>query len=337
LASAEPSATAGLSASAETSAASGLLASAEVQAASGNPPHDEPEQGYLDAQSSFSAVNERGMYVLAEQDVNRQVPWSELLPQRGGECEEEGATSVADESVIESDDEDGPVGPSLKDHPYLSEPCTVTQLCTACFYLVYQERDNLCPACWCRDTLVHQQCLIAQKLYKCQIVNGNRIVGPKLRATLNTMTASRVLDRMEKSGVMAAGDIPKLHVHRLVGIHTEDNFIYSDVGASSASAGLPIAAVEGLMAEAPIDDTAVSPRAEEKVAEPAEEEEMADYGDHRSPIVGPDAASSPAAATIRGGKRYSMPRRASRRSLTWDPRSLMMDPSPCRPPLLSRS
>ena len=106
---------------------------------------------------------------------------------------------------------------------------------------------------------------------------------------------------MEKSGVMVAGDVPRLHEHRLVGLHTENNFIYSDVSSSSAPAGITIAAVADLMSMAPIVDTsaAASSKAEEKQEE-AEEE--ADYGEYSSPVVKADAASSPAATTIWGGR-----------------------------------
>jgi hypothetical protein len=151
--------------------------------------------------------------------------------------------------------------------------------------------------------LVHTKCVIAKRLHNCVIVNGNRILGPKLRSTLHAMVASRVLERMERSGMMASDDVPRLHEHRLVGLHTEDNFIYSDVSSSSAPAGIPIAAVADLMSMAPIVDTsaAASSQAEEEVVEPAEEE-MADYGEYKSPIVGPDAASSPAATTIWGAR-----------------------------------
>ena len=131
---------AGSSASAEASAASGLSAPTEVQAAIGDPPRDDHEQAYLASKSSFSAVSGQGMYVMAEQDMNRVVPWSDLLPQRGGDRDEEGASSVYTSSSIESEDEDGPIGPSLKDHPFLSEPWTEEQLCTTCFYRVLQDR-----------------------------------------------------------------------------------------------------------------------------------------------------------------------------------------------------
>mgnify|MGYP000397105804 CR=1 FL=1 len=162
-------------------------------------------------------------------------------------------------------------------------------------------RENLCPACRCRDSLVHTKCIIAKKLHNCAIVNGNRILGPKLRSTLHAMVASRVLERMERSGMMMSDDAPRLHEHRLVGLHTEDNLIYSEFGSSSASAGITAAAVAGLMSMAPIVDTsAAASLMTEVVQEPAEEE--ADFGEYNSPITGPDAASSPAAATIWGAR-----------------------------------
>ncbi len=183
----------------------------------------------------------------------------------------------------------------------MREPCTEAQLCTTCFSVVRPTRENLCPACRCRDSLVPTQCLIAKKLHDCKIINGNRILGPRLRATLYEMAASRVLERMERQGMMEADDIPKLHEHRLVGLHTENNLIYSDFGQSSASAGITTAAVAGLMSMAPIVDTsAAASSMTEMVEEPAEEE--ADYGEYKSPNSRPDAARASAASTLGGGR-----------------------------------
>ncbi len=144
----------------------------------------------------------------------------------------------------------------------------------------------------------HSLSKLAKKLHTCEIINGNRILGPRLRTTLHAMVASRVLERMERAGIMSGG-IPRLHQHRLVGLHTEDNFIYSEINSSSAPAGITNAAVADLMSMAPPVDTsaAASSKAEEKQEE-AEEE--ADYGEYSSPFLKADAASSPAATTIGG-------------------------------------
>jgi hypothetical protein len=179
-------------------------------------------------------------------------------------------------------------------------PSTETQLCTTCFCVVLPDRENLCPACLCRDSLISTTSKIAKKLFPCEVVNGNRVVPHKLRATLCAMVTARVMARMKKVGTLQ-GEIPELHQHRLVGLHTEDSFIYSEISSSSAPAGITDAAVADFMSMAPPVDisAAASSKAEEKEEE-AEEE--ADYGEYSSPIVKADAASSPAATTI-GGKR----------------------------------
>ena len=126
---------------------------------------------------------------MAEQNVNRLVKWSELLPQGGGSDEEEGSASAADDCAREFSDEDGPVGPTLKDHPYLIARGTNAELCTMCFSIVLPTRANLCP-CNCRDTLVDRQSNVAKEIHGCKVVSGKRILGPKLKATLYEIAAA---------------------------------------------------------------------------------------------------------------------------------------------------
>ena len=241
------------------------------------------------ARAPLATVDDPGMYAMSEQDVNREVLFAELLPPGSGVWES-GDDEPGDDVESEYLEEDEPVGPTLEDHPVLLEQSTERQLCTTCFSIVLPERRSLCPACECRDSLVSSTSRLAVKLWPCRIVNGNRIIPPYLRASINGMVATRLMKRMKDEGTLREADIPGLHQHRLVGLHTEDRFIYSDIGSSTGPRGMIDATAHAFASmAAPVDTTAA---ASLDAHEEVDYEEEADYGDHASPMIKADAASA---------------------------------------------
>jgi hypothetical protein len=296
--SAPPTSSAAQQAPTTESFAAGSTEPSGTQAAYDDTPHGMNEQEYFAGKSALATVDDPGMYAMSEQDVNREVLFAELLPQGSGGWES-GDDEPGDDVEPEYLEEDEPVGPTLEDHPVLLEQSTERQLCTTCFSIVLPDRHNLCPACECRDSLVSSTSRLAVKLWPCRIVNGNRIIPPSLRAAINGMVATRLMKRMTDGGTLQAG-IPGLHQHRLVGIHTEDSFIYSEIGSSTGPPGMTDAAAHAFASmAAPVDTTAA---ASLDVREVVDYEEEADYGDHASPVIKADAASmfSPPASTLGG-------------------------------------
>jgi hypothetical protein len=239
------------------------------------------------------------MYAMSEQDLNREVPFTELLPQGdvGWESgDDELAPSQDGDAELGHLEEDEPVGPTLEDHPVLLVKGTERLLCVMCFLIVTPDRYNLCPACECRDSLINSVSRLAKRCHPCAVVNGNRIIPPNLRASINGMMATRLWARMKQKGLLPDA-VPGLHQHRLVGLRTEDRFIYSDIGSTKAC-GLTDAAVDAFASmTAPVDDAAAASLPADREVDYDEE---ADYGEYASPLIKADAASafSPAASTL---------------------------------------
>ena len=73
---------------------------------------------------------------------------------------------------------------------------------------------------------------LAAKVEMSKVVNKQRMLLPWLRSAISGLVAMRIMRRMKTEGVLDEGGLPMSHPHRLVGIHNEDSFIYSDMGSA---------------------------------------------------------------------------------------------------------
>ncbi len=117
-------------------------------------------QAHFGGQSSSFDGNSAGKYCISEQNVNRLVPFAELVPTG----RDESSSEEEEEDLSLQDLEDEPVGPTLADHPYLRVRSKMPQLCTTCFSTVLPVRHNLCPECDCRDSMIPKNSALAAKV-----------------------------------------------------------------------------------------------------------------------------------------------------------------------------
>ncbi len=115
---------------------------------------------------------------------------------------------------------------------------------------------------------------------------------PWLRSAINGLVSTRLMRRMKTEGVLDEAIVLESYPHRLVGIHTEDSFIYIDIGgiASTGQPGAYAADAEAyaLMA-APVDITEAASLDIPMVVDDADD---IDYGDQPSPLITADAVSA---------------------------------------------
>ena len=125
---------------------------------------------------------------------------------------------------------------------------------------------------------------------------------------------------------MEEADILGLHPHRLVGIHTEDSFIYSDVGASTGQPGVSAAAAEAYaLLAAPVD---ITEAASLDIPEVIEDDDEIDFGEHSSPLITADAVSalSPPISSL-GAKPSPMSSPMARIAKSFG--AVSLEPDPC--------
>ena len=116
-------------------------------------------QAHFGGQSSLFDGNSAGKYCMSEQNVNRLVPFAELVPTGRDESSSEEEEDDLNSQYLE----DEPIGPTLADHPYLRVRSKMPQLCATCFSTVLPVRLNLCPECDCRDSMIPKNSVLAEK------------------------------------------------------------------------------------------------------------------------------------------------------------------------------
>ncbi len=145
---------------------------------------------------------------------------------------------------------------------------------------------------------------LADKVEKSKVVNKQRILSPWLRSAISGLAATRIMRRMKTVGVLDEGGLPMSHPHRLVGIHNEDSFIYSDMGVSTSTGQPGVSASESyaLMA-VPVDTTAAASLDTLEAVSDASSD--IDYGGHISPVVTADAVSALSPTTSSLGAKHT--------------------------------
>ncbi len=155
-------------------------------------------QAHFGGQSSLLDDNSAGKYCVSEQDVNRQVLFSSMVPT--GRDESSSDEEEAEDGLKSQFLEDEPLGPTLADHPYLRVRSTTPQLCTTCFSTVLPVRLNLCPECDCRDSMIPKNSALAARVAQSKIVNDQRILTPWLRSAIGGLVSMRIVRRMKTEG-----------------------------------------------------------------------------------------------------------------------------------------